>query len=37
MGASSVVMMLLGIAIIWGGLAFSITWAVKKAKESNEG
>jgi hypothetical protein len=34
MEASSLIMMILGIAIIWGGLAASIAWAVKKSKEA---
>ncbi|MBM7661436.1 hypothetical protein JOC85_002239 [Bacillus mesophilus] len=34
MGASAVFMMVLGIVIIWGGLAASITHAVKKAKQN---
>lgn len=33
MDTSAVVMMVLGIVIIWGGLAASIAIAVKKAKE----
>ncbi len=32
MTASAIVMMLIGIVIIWGGLAASITNAVKKSK-----
>lgn len=36
MTASSIVMMVVGIVIIWGGLAASIANAVKKAKESKE-
>ncbi|WP_157037578.1 MetS family NSS transporter small subunit [Ornithinibacillus californiensis] len=27
--------MILSIVIVWGGLAASIWWAVKKAKEAN--
>jgi hypothetical protein len=33
MGVSAIVMMVVGIVIIWGGLAASITHAVKKAKK----
>ncbi|MBR7553562.1 methionine/alanine import family NSS transporter small subunit [Allobacillus sp. GCM10007491] len=34
MSAGAVVMMILGMLIIWGGLASSIVYARKKAKES---
>ncbi|WP_110113774.1 methionine/alanine import family NSS transporter small subunit [Bacillus sp. CGMCC 1.16541] len=34
MEASALVMMVVGMVIIWGGLAASITHAVKKAKAS---
>ncbi len=34
MEASAVVMMLVGMVIIWGGLAASIINAVKKAKQN---
>ncbi|MGG0716122.1 methionine/alanine import family NSS transporter small subunit [Robertmurraya massiliosenegalensis] len=34
MSASSVVMMIVGMVIIWGGLGASILHAVKKAKEA---
>ncbi|MFD1737747.1 methionine/alanine import family NSS transporter small subunit [Bacillus salitolerans] len=34
MGGSAIVMMIVGIVIIWGGLAVSITHAVKKAKSN---
>ena len=34
MDASAVTMMLVGMVIIWGGLAASILHAVKKAKQS---
>ncbi|MDY0405229.1 methionine/alanine import family NSS transporter small subunit [Virgibacillus sp. 179-BFC.A HS] len=34
MSASAVVVMIIGIVIIWGGLAASIVHAVRKAKES---
>ncbi|HAQ07080.1 MAG TPA: hypothetical protein DCR24_06005 [Bacillus bacterium] len=34
MDTSAVVMMVLGITIIWGGLAASITFAVKKSRSS---
>lgn len=36
MTASSIVMMVVGIVIIWGGLAASIVNAVKKSKESKQ-
>jgi hypothetical protein len=35
MGASAIFMMVLGIVIIWGGLAASITHAVKKARQNS--
>ncbi|MCG1021743.1 methionine/alanine import family NSS transporter small subunit [Sutcliffiella horikoshii] len=31
MEASAIVMMVVGIVVIWGGLAGSILWAVKKS------
>ncbi|WP_082153548.1 methionine/alanine import family NSS transporter small subunit [Bacillus sp. LL01] len=34
MEASAIVMMVVGIVIIWGGLAGSILWAVKKSREA---
>ncbi|MDT2045023.1 methionine/alanine import family NSS transporter small subunit [Priestia flexa] len=34
MESSSIIMMVAGMIIIWGGLAASITHAVKKSKES---
>ncbi|AWD64745.1 MULTISPECIES: methionine/alanine import family NSS transporter small subunit [Bacteria] len=34
MDGSSITMMVVGMVIIWGGLAASIAHAVKKAKES---
>jgi hypothetical protein len=34
MGGSAIVMMIVGIVIIWGGLAASITHAVRKAKQN---
>ncbi|ANB58009.1 putative membrane protein [Anoxybacillus sp. B7M1] len=34
METSAIVMMIVGIVVIWGGLAASITHAVKKARES---
>ncbi|MEH7360250.1 methionine/alanine import family NSS transporter small subunit [Priestia megaterium] len=34
MDGSSITMMVVGMVIIWGGLASSIAHAVKKAKES---
>ena len=34
MEASAIVMMVVGIVIIWGGLAASITYAVRKAKQA---
>ena len=34
MDTSAVVMMLLGVTIIWGGLAASVTYAVKKSRSS---
>ncbi|MBM6618676.1 methionine/alanine import family NSS transporter small subunit [Bacillus suaedaesalsae] len=35
MGASAIFMMVVGIVIIWGGLAASITFAVRKAKQNS--
>lgn len=35
MGASAIFMMVVGIVIIWGGLAASIIHAVKKAKQNS--
>jgi hypothetical protein len=35
MSASSIVMMVVGMVIIWGGLAASIMNAVSKAKKAN--
>ncbi|KAA0545355.1 methionine/alanine import family NSS transporter small subunit [Bacillus sp. BGMRC 2118] len=35
MGASALFMMIVGMVIIWGGLAASITFAVKKAKQNS--
>ncbi|MFS0674360.1 MetS family NSS transporter small subunit [Ornithinibacillus sp. 179-J 7C1 HS] len=32
---SWIIFMILSIVIVWGGLAASIWWAVKKAKEAN--
>ncbi|WP_082233493.1 methionine/alanine import family NSS transporter small subunit [Halobacillus massiliensis] len=34
MTASAIVMMVIGIVVIWGGLAASIINAVKKSKQS---
>jgi hypothetical protein len=34
MELSAIVMMVIGIVIIWGGLAASITYAVRKAKQA---
>ncbi|WP_019156182.1 methionine/alanine import family NSS transporter small subunit [Robertmurraya massiliosenegalensis] len=34
MSASSIVMMIVGMVIIWGGLGASILHAVKKSKEA---
>jgi len=34
MEPSAIVMMVVGIVIIWGGLAASITHAVRKAKQN---
>jgi hypothetical protein len=34
MGGSAIFMMVVGIVIIWGGLAASITHAVKKARQN---
>jgi hypothetical protein len=34
MSASAIIMMVIGIVVIWGGLAASITNAVIKAKQS---
>ncbi|OMP67814.1 methionine/alanine import family NSS transporter small subunit [Domibacillus epiphyticus] len=33
MSTSAIVMMIIGVLIIWGGMATSIAYAVKKAKE----
>ncbi|MDY0408795.1 methionine/alanine import family NSS transporter small subunit [Virgibacillus soli] len=33
MSASAIVVMIIGMVVIWGGLAASILYAVKKAKE----
>ncbi|WP_163971564.1 methionine/alanine import family NSS transporter small subunit [Oceanobacillus halotolerans] len=33
MSGSAIFVMILGMVIIWGGLAASITYAVKKAKQ----
>jgi hypothetical protein len=35
MSGSAITMMLIGMVIIWGGLAASVVVAVKKGKESN--
>ncbi|MEN1969773.1 methionine/alanine import family NSS transporter small subunit [Lentibacillus sp. N15] len=35
MSASAIVVAILGVVIIWGGLAASIVHAVKKSRESN--
>ncbi|WP_423408074.1 methionine/alanine import family NSS transporter small subunit [Heyndrickxia sp. MSNUG] len=35
MSGSAIAMMLIGMVIIWGGLAASVAVAVKKGKESN--
>ncbi|WP_456277803.1 methionine/alanine import family NSS transporter small subunit [Bacillus sp. AK128] len=34
MSGSAIMMMIIGMVIIWGGLAASITHAVKKARQS---
>lgn len=34
MSTSAVVMMIVGIGVIWGGLAASVLHAVKKAREA---
>jgi hypothetical protein len=34
MSGSAIIMMIIGIVIIWGGLAASITHAVKKSKQN---
>ncbi|WP_404445054.1 methionine/alanine import family NSS transporter small subunit [Sutcliffiella horikoshii] len=34
METSAIIMMVVGIVIIWGGLAGSILWAMKKGKEA---
>lgn len=34
MSVGAIVMMIVGIVVIWGGLAVSILHAVKKAKEA---
>jgi hypothetical protein len=36
MSGSAIFMMILGMVIIWGGLAASITNAVKKSKQSKQ-
>jgi len=33
MSTSSIVMMVVGMVIIWGGLVASVTYAVKKSKQ----
>ncbi|MGI5901060.1 MAG: methionine/alanine import family NSS transporter small subunit [Desulfitobacteriia bacterium] len=35
METSSVVMMIIGMLVIWGGLAASITNAIRKSKNNN--
>jgi hypothetical protein len=37
METSAIVMMLVGMGIIWGGLAASVIFAVKKAKTKAKG
>ncbi|WP_243387749.1 methionine/alanine import family NSS transporter small subunit [Bacillus kexueae] len=34
MSTSAIVMMIVGIGVIWGGLAASVVHAVKKAREA---
>lgn len=34
MGVSAIVMMVIGIVIIWGGLAASVTHAIRKSKQA---
>ncbi|MRH44716.1 methionine/alanine import family NSS transporter small subunit [Aquibacillus halophilus] len=34
MSVSAIVMMIIGVVIIWGGLAASITYAVKSSKQN---
>ncbi|MCM3670262.1 methionine/alanine import family NSS transporter small subunit [Mesobacillus maritimus] len=36
MEASAIVMMIAGMVIIWGGLAASVTHAVKKSRQRSE-
>lgn len=36
MSASAIVMMIVGVVIIWGGLAASITNAVIKSRKNNQ-
>lgn len=36
MSASAIVMMIVGVVIIWGGLAASITNAVIKSRNNNQ-
>ncbi|CAG9621073.1 methionine/alanine import family NSS transporter small subunit [Sutcliffiella rhizosphaerae] len=33
METSAIIMMIVGMAILWGGFAGSILWAIKKGKE----
>ncbi|MDQ0215161.1 hypothetical protein J2S13_001560 [Oikeobacillus pervagus] len=37
METSAIVMMVVGIAVIWGGLGVSVTHAVRKAKQAKQG
>jgi hypothetical protein len=34
MSTSAIIMMIIGVVIIWGGLAASIIYAVRKAKQA---
>ncbi|HLG27601.1 MAG TPA: methionine/alanine import family NSS transporter small subunit [Paenisporosarcina sp.] len=34
MSTSAIIMMIIGVVIIWGGLAASIVYAVSKAKQA---
>ncbi|MBU5267428.1 methionine/alanine import family NSS transporter small subunit [Virgibacillus proomii] len=36
MSTSAIIVMVLGMLVIWGGLATSITYAIKKSREKTE-
>ncbi|MGX4670033.1 methionine/alanine import family NSS transporter small subunit [Cerasibacillus sp. JNUCC 74] len=36
MSTSAIIVMVLGMLVIWGGLAASITYAVKKSRKKTE-